>query len=64
VNPRFNFGLFLILIETNMIVSFEEMHGLYSEFQAILYANLCYYITAEGFFQFLLACGFSLDLCF
>ncbi len=28
------------LIETNMIVSFNEMHGFYYEFQAILSANL------------------------
>ncbi len=50
------------VIETNIIVSFEEMHGFFSEFQAILSANLCYCIIADGFFQFILAGVFPVNL--
>ncbi len=34
------------LIETNIMVSFNEIHGFYYEFGATLSANVCYWITA------------------
>ncbi len=52
------------LIETNIMVSFNEMHGFYYEFQATLSASVCYCITPDQylFFYFIVGkfcfCGF------